>query len=125
MINTVAQVGEGCWAATGLSWWMGFSDPQGPGRGRESINPAKMKLCPGCHNPFASSRYCPARGKFVLKTWLFDLSDLCRPALDRQKLQNCDEQQYCHSYIAGQPIVSYRYGIDKGLSRPAMSNPNG
>ena len=41
---------------TGLSRWMGCSDPQGSGRGRESINPAKMKLCPGCHNPFASSK---------------------------------------------------------------------
>jgi len=26
------------------------------GRGRESINPAEMKLCPGCHNPFASGK---------------------------------------------------------------------
>jgi len=25
---------------------MGCSDPQGPGHGRESINPAKMQLCP-------------------------------------------------------------------------------
>jgi len=46
----------GCWVATGLSRWMGCSDPQGPGHGRESINPAKMKLCPGCHNPFTSSK---------------------------------------------------------------------
>jgi len=46
----------GCWVATGLSRWMGCSDPQGPARGRESINPAKMKLRPGCHNPFASSK---------------------------------------------------------------------
>jgi len=53
MINTVAQ---GCWVATGLSRWMGCSDPQGPGRGRESIKPAEMKLCLGCHNPFASSK---------------------------------------------------------------------
>ena len=52
-INTVAQ---GCWVATGLSRRMGCSDPQGSGRGRESINPSKMKLCPGCHNPFASSK---------------------------------------------------------------------
>jgi len=35
---------------------MGCLDPQGSGRGRESINPAKMKLCPGCHNPFESSK---------------------------------------------------------------------
>jgi len=53
MINTVAQ---GCWVATGLSRWMSCSDPQRSGRGRESINPAKMKLCQGCHNPFASSK---------------------------------------------------------------------
>jgi len=46
----------GCWVATGLSRWMGCSDPQGPGHGRESINPAEMKLCPGCHNPFTSSK---------------------------------------------------------------------
>jgi len=26
-----------CWVATGLSRWMGCSDPQGSGRGRESI----------------------------------------------------------------------------------------
>ena len=50
------QLRTGYWVATGLSRWMGCSDPQGPGRGRESINPAKMKLCPGCHNPFASSK---------------------------------------------------------------------
>ena len=55
MINTVEQGGAG-WVATGLSRWMGCSDPQGPGRGRESINPAKMELCSGCHNPFASSK---------------------------------------------------------------------
>jgi len=35
---------------------MGCSDPQASGLGRESINPAKMKLCLGCHNPFASSK---------------------------------------------------------------------
>jgi len=28
---------RGCWVATGISRWMGCSDPQGPGRGRESI----------------------------------------------------------------------------------------
>jgi len=44
MINTVAR---GCWVATGLSQWMRCSDPQGSGHGRESINPAEMKLCPG------------------------------------------------------------------------------
>jgi len=53
MINTVAQ---GCWVATGLSRWMSCSDPQRSGRGRESMNPAKMKLCQGCHDPFASSK---------------------------------------------------------------------
>ena len=53
------QLRRGCWVATGLSRWMGCSDPQGPGRGRESINPAKMKLCPGCHKHFASCKlYC-------------------------------------------------------------------
>ena len=50
------QLHRGCWVATGLSRWMGCSDPQGPGHGRESINPAKMKLCPGCHNPFTSNK---------------------------------------------------------------------
>ena len=45
---------RGCWVATGLSRWMACSDPQGSGRGRGSINPAKMKLCLGCHNPFAT-----------------------------------------------------------------------
>ena len=44
------------WVATGLSRWMGCSVPQGSRRGRESMNPAKMKLCPGCHNPFASNK---------------------------------------------------------------------
>jgi len=52
MINAVAQGVLG----RNRSWWMGCSDPQGPGRGRGSINPAKMKLCPGCHNPCASSK---------------------------------------------------------------------
>ena len=47
---------EGCWVATGLSLWMGCSDPQGSGRGRESINPAKMKLCLGSPNLFASTK---------------------------------------------------------------------
>jgi len=50
------QLRRGCWVATGLSRWMGCLDPQGPGRGRESINPAEMKLYLGCHNPFASSK---------------------------------------------------------------------
>jgi len=47
---------RGCWATTGLSRWMDWSDPQGSGRGRESIYPASMTLCTGCHNPFASSK---------------------------------------------------------------------
>jgi len=34
----------------------GAQDPQRSERGRESVNPAKMKLCPGCHNPFTSSK---------------------------------------------------------------------
>jgi len=42
MINTVAQ---GCWAATGLSRWMGCSDPQGSRRGRESVNPVEVEGC--------------------------------------------------------------------------------
>jgi len=53
------QLRRECWVATGLSRWMGCSDPQGSGHsghGRESINPAKMKLCPGCHYPFASRK---------------------------------------------------------------------
>jgi len=53
MIKTVAR---GCWVATILFRWMGCSDPQGSVRVRESINPAKMKLCLACHNPFASSK---------------------------------------------------------------------
>jgi len=44
------HVHRGSWVATGLSRWMGCSDPPGSGRGKESINPAKMKLYPGCHN---------------------------------------------------------------------------
>ena len=32
------------------------SVPQGAEHGRESVNPAKMKLCPGVHNPFASKQ---------------------------------------------------------------------
>jgi len=48
------QLRRECWVATGLSRWNRCSDAQGSGRGRESINPAKMKLCPGCHNLFAS-----------------------------------------------------------------------
>jgi len=34
---------RGCWVATGLSRWMGCSDLQGPGRGRESINQASSQ----------------------------------------------------------------------------------
>jgi len=56
MINTVVQGMLGRKFATGLSRWMGCSDPQGSGRVRESINPAKMKLCLGCHKPFASGK---------------------------------------------------------------------
>jgi len=33
------------WPATGHFRWVRCSDPQGTGRGRESITPAKMKLC--------------------------------------------------------------------------------
>jgi len=56
MINTVVQGMLGRKFATGLSRWMGCSDPQGSGRVRESINPAKTKLCLGCHKPFASGK---------------------------------------------------------------------
>ena len=63
------QLCRRCWVATGLSRWMGCSDPQGPGRGRESINPAKMKLCPGCHNPFASSNLYKLFAVFFAFGW--------------------------------------------------------
>ena len=62
MINTVAQ---GVLGHYGLSRWMGCSDPQGSGRGRESINPSNMKLCLGCHNPFASSKLCKLLQCFI------------------------------------------------------------
>jgi len=51
------QLRRECWVATGLSQWNRCSDPQGSGRGRESINPTKMKLCWGCRNPFASGKF--------------------------------------------------------------------
>jgi len=64
------QLRRGCWVATGPSRWMGCSDPQGPGRGRESINPAKMKLCPGCHYPVASSKlYKLFAGWLIWYSW--------------------------------------------------------
>jgi len=55
----------------GRNRWMGCSDPQGLrlGRGRESINPAKMKLCPGCHNPFASSKLYKLFAVFFAFGW--------------------------------------------------------
>ena len=64
------QLRRGCWVATGLSRWMGCSDPQGPARGRESINPAKMKLCLGCHNPFTSSKLYKLFAVFFAFGWL-------------------------------------------------------
>jgi len=63
------QLCRECWVATSISLWNRCSDPQGTGRGGESINPAKMKLCPGCHNHFASGKlYNCLLGKF----WTFD-----------------------------------------------------
>ena len=47
----------------------GLLRPQGPGHGRESINPAKMKLCPGCHNPFASSKLYKLFAVFFAFGW--------------------------------------------------------
>ena len=44
------QLRRGCWVATGLSRWIGCSDPQGSERGTESINTAKMKLILGCQS---------------------------------------------------------------------------
>jgi len=32
-----------------------WSDPQRSGRGRKNLDPDKMKLCPGYHNPFTST----------------------------------------------------------------------
>ena len=55
MINTVAHGGAGSQPVS--LGWMGCSDPQGSGRGRESINPAKMKLSPGCHNPWMKKMF--------------------------------------------------------------------
>jgi len=46
MINTVAPGVLG----RNLSQSIRCSDPQGSGRGKESINPAKMRLCPGSHS---------------------------------------------------------------------------
>ena len=63
------QLRRGYCVATSLSRWMGCSDPQGPGRGRESINPAKMKLCPGCHNPLASSKLYKLFAVFFAFGW--------------------------------------------------------
>jgi len=45
-----------CWFVTGLSWWIRYSDPLGSGSDIESVDPTAIKLCPGCHNPFASSK---------------------------------------------------------------------
>jgi len=64
------QLRRGSWVATGLSRWTGCSDPQRPGRGRESIIPAKMKLCPGCHNPFTSSQLYKLFAVFFAFGWL-------------------------------------------------------
>jgi len=63
------QLRRGCWVATGICRWMGCSDPQGSGRGRESINPAKMKLCAGCHNPFASNKLYKLFAVFFAFGW--------------------------------------------------------
>ena len=62
MINTVAQ---GVLVATGLSRWMGCSDPQGSGRGRESINPwcaGELMVCRRCAGgPRNLSRAVPSK----------------------------------------------------------------
>jgi len=39
--------------------------PQGAENSRESVNPAKMKLCPDFHNPFASKRTTVALHQYV------------------------------------------------------------
>jgi len=75
------QLRRGCWVATGLSQWMGCSDLQGYGCGRESINPAKMKLFPSCHNPFASSKiYKLFTVFFAFGWWLvwYSWDPICR-----------------------------------------------
>jgi len=41
------------------------SVPQGAERGRESVNPAKMTLCPGFHNPYASKQTTVALQEFI------------------------------------------------------------
>jgi len=51
MINTAAQE---CWVATVTSRFC--PGPLRAGRDGESVNPAKMKLCPGCHDHFASKQ---------------------------------------------------------------------
>ena len=48
---------------------------------RESINPAKMKLCLGCHNPFASSKlYKLFAVFFAFRWWLiwYSWDPICR-----------------------------------------------
>jgi len=75
------QLRKGCYVATDLSRWMGCSDPQGSGRGRERTNPAKMKLCPGSHNPFASSKlYKLVAVSFAFGWWLIrdSWNPICR-----------------------------------------------
>jgi len=77
------QLRRGCWVATGLSRWMGCSDLQGPGRGSESINPAKMKLCPGSVvitlSQLASSTNC-LQCFFAFGWWLiwYSWDPICR-----------------------------------------------
>ena len=63
------QLRRGCRVTTSLFRWMGCSDQQGPGRGRESINSAKMKLCSGCHNPFACSKLYKLFAVFFAFGW--------------------------------------------------------
>jgi len=41
------------------------SVPQGAEHGRESVNPTKMILCPGLHNPFASKQTTVDLQQFV------------------------------------------------------------
>ena len=63
MINTVARE---CWVATAeLVSIIVCSVPQGAEFGRESVNPAKMKLCLGFHNPFASKQTIVALWQFI------------------------------------------------------------
>jgi len=84
------------------------SVPQGAERGRESVNPAKMKLFPGFHNPYASKQTTIALQQFIF---------LCQEEINSPTSAKASRLR-CHAHCGVQSFTSCTEACHDGEETP-------